>query len=82
LSQGHAPEQKPLEVGNHFSLEEEHMQQRAATFANSDRLNDAAFNHTMCHDSFADSAQTHSQQFHQLPGVDRMDLPNSPVYKR
>jgi len=82
LSQGHAPEQKPLEVGNHFSLEEEHMQQRAATFANSDRLNDAAFNHTMRHDRFADSAQTHSQQSHQLPGFDRMDLPNSPVYKR
>lgn len=58
------------------------MQQRAATFANSDRLNDAAFNHTMRHDRFADSAQTHSQQSHQLPGFDRMDLPNSPVYKR
>ncbi|PUZ43250.1 hypothetical protein GQ55_9G647300 [Panicum hallii var. hallii] len=57
------------------------MQQRAATFANSDRLNDAAFNNTMRQDRVADPAQMHSQQSHQVPGVDRMDLPNSPVYK-
>jgi hypothetical protein len=58
------------------------MQQRAATSANSDRLNDATFNHTMRQDRVADPAQMHSQQSHQVPGVDRMDLPNSPVYKR
>ncbi|RLN18661.1 transcriptional corepressor LEUNIG-like [Panicum miliaceum] len=32
-------------------------------------------------DRVADPAQMHSQQSHQVPGVDRMDLPNSPVYK-
>ncbi|CAL4920334.1 unnamed protein product [Urochloa decumbens] len=73
-------EQKALEAGNHFS-KEEHIQQRAATFANSNRLNDAVFNHTMQQDPTADSAQMNSQKSHHLRDADRRDLPNSPVYK-
>ncbi|CAL4912144.1 unnamed protein product [Urochloa decumbens] len=79
--EGHAQEQKALEAGNHFS-KEEHIQQRAATFANSNRLNDAVFNHTMQQDPTADSAQMNSQKSHHLRDADRRDLPNSPVYKR
>nr|XP_034575523.1 transcriptional corepressor LEUNIG-like isoform X2 [Setaria viridis] len=80
--EGHAPEQKALEVSNHFSQAEEQIQQSAATLANANRSNDGIFNHTMHQDPVADSPQMNSQEFHQLPGVGRMDLVNSHVYKR
>ncbi|CAN6302621.1 unnamed protein product [Urochloa humidicola] len=79
--EGHAQEQNPLDVGNHFSQEEEHMQQRAATYTNSNKLNDAVFNHTMHQDPVSESAQMNSLVSHQLP-ADRMDLPTSPIYNR
>jgi hypothetical protein len=55
LNQGYALEEKSLEAGGHFSLEEQ-MQQRAATLANSNRSNNAVFSPIMQQDPVADSS--------------------------
>ncbi|XP_062213866.1 transcriptional corepressor LEUNIG-like [Phragmites australis] len=80
--EGHSLEQKSLEVGDHFSQEEEQMQQRAATLANSSWSNNVVFDRRMHYDPVADSAHMHSQQSHQLPGIGKMDIPNLTVHKR
>lgn len=78
LNQGHAPEQKPLVVaGDHFTQDKEQIQQ-----TNLNRSKDVIFNHTMHQNPVDDSVHMHSQESHQLRGVDRMDLPNSPLNKR
>uniref|UniRef100_A0A0A9B9M7 LisH domain-containing protein n=1 Tax=Arundo donax TaxID=35708 RepID=A0A0A9B9M7_ARUDO len=79
--EGYSPEQKPLVVGDHFNQEEQ-MQRRAATLANSNGSNNAVFDHRMHHDPVADLAQMNSQQSQHLPGIGKMDLPNSAAYKR
>ncbi|TVU48676.1 hypothetical protein EJB05_08321, partial [Eragrostis curvula] len=53
---GYALEEKTVEVGDHFSLEEEQMQRRAATLANPDWSNSAVINHRMNQDPAADTA--------------------------
>ncbi|KAL6645302.1 hypothetical protein ACP70R_016910 [Stipagrostis hirtigluma subsp. patula] len=76
LSQGHAPEQTPLQMGHHFSQHGEQMQQRVSTLANSNGSEDAIFNHRRHQDP--DSAQMDSQLSQQLfPGNGRMSRPNA-----